>query len=252
MNIDSIKNYSPAADYMLKQKHDNMNYSERGIKYGNKNKGYYGGSFTGASKTAAYSLNGVIDKVYNTNTFDKLLDFANAKAAVTLSFVSLIVAGVLRPITNLAMASKDDWVDSIHAASHAIASAGIGYIVSSAVMKPFDDGFKKFASNIKERLNDLEDLFGVDKISSRKLAKSGNYKKLTKIAQMGIDTVLLGIPKAMLTIALIPPILKYVFHIEKGKKADKNQNIDDKNNAQHISFAKSITPSMKDLIGGTK
>lgn len=35
-----------------------------------------------------------------------------------------------------------------------------------------------------------------------------------------MDSIVLGIPKAMLTIALIPPILKYVFHMEKGKKKD--------------------------------
>jgi hypothetical protein len=35
------------------------------------------------------------------------------------------------------------------------------------------------------------------------------------------DTLVLGIPKAMLTIALIPPILKHVFGLEKGKKKEK-------------------------------
>lgn len=257
MKLDSIKNYSPSANHKLKRKNVAMLESgnESGIETEkNVNRGYYGGSFTGTNPNAALKLNGITDKLFQTNIFEKGLDFAFSKAAVTLAFVSLIVAGVLRPITNLSMAGKDDREDSIYAASHAIASAGIGFLVSSAVMKPFDDGLKKFSNNIKENLKGLEGLFGVDKISSRKLAKSKPYQILRKIASMGIDTVLLGIPKALLTIALIPPILKYVFHMEKGKHHNKQEEVkvDNNNNQPQVSFAKNKRPSMKDLLGGNK
>ena len=61
-------------------------------------------------------------------------------------------------------------------------------------------------------------VFNVDKISSRRLALSNPYKNVTKALQMIPDSIFLGIPKAMLTIALIPPILKYVFGLEKKPK----------------------------------
>lgn len=66
------------------------------------------------------------------------------------------------------------------------------------------------------------------------------------------DTLVLGIPKAMLTIALIPPILKYVFHLEKGKKkgaatqAAQTQNLDVSNNAVKNN------PAFSMIKGGVK
>lgn len=62
------------------------------------------------------------------------------------------------------------------------------------------------------------------------LDKKGNFKKLNKnldfdlvykAVNMAPDVFVFGIAKAMLTIALIPPILKYVFGIEKGKSGTK-------------------------------
>ena len=41
--------------------------------------------------------------------------------------------------------------------------------------------------------------------------------KATGFLEMSVDTFGLGIAKAALTIALIPPILKYVFGVEKSK-----------------------------------
>ena len=56
----------------------------------------------------------------------------------------------------------------------------------------------------------------------------------------------------MLTIALIPPILKYVFHLEKGKKkgaapqAPQSQNLDVNNNAVKNN------PAFSMIKGGVK
>ena len=118
------------------------------------------------------------------------------------------------------MTGKKDREDGIYAASHAISSAVIGFIVSSIVMAPFGSAFKKIKANPEKYLKGLEKLLDVESIGARRLEKSKPYKKLSKIAQFAMDSIVLGIPKAMLTIALIPPILKYVFHMEKGKKKD--------------------------------
>jgi len=64
------------------------------------------------------------------------------------------------------------------------------------------------------------------------LDKSGNFKSLNKnldfdlvykAINMAPDVLVFGIIKAMLTVALIPPILKYVFGIEKSKPAQAAQ-----------------------------
>ena len=119
----------------------------------------------------------------------------------------------------MAMAGKNDREDAMYAASHAIASAVMGFIVSWTVMKPFDDAFKKFKNNPEKYLKGMEKRFNVDRISQRRLAQSNAYKNVSKILQMFPDAIVLGVPKAMLTIALIPYILKYVFGWEKKPKS---------------------------------
>ena len=96
-------------------------------------------------------------------------------------------------------------------------------------MLPFDKAFKKIKENPENYLKGLEETFGVKEIGRRKLEKSKAYKNISKFAQMFPDTIVMGIPKALLTIALIPPILKYVFGIEK-KSANKKQPV----NTQYI------------------
>ena len=177
-------------------------------------------SGSGASSEAATKVlknfgNTLGDKILGSKLFERINEISGEKTIVMQALVSLIVAGVFRPATNMAMAGKDDKEDAMYAASHAIASAVMGFIVSWTVMKPFDDAYKKFRNNPEEYLKGMEKRFNVDKISSRRLAQSNSYKNVTKILQMFPDSIVLGIPKAMLTIALIPYILKYVFGWEK-------------------------------------
>ena len=160
----------------------------------------------------------VTDKIMRSEKFKKLVEVFEEKTVVAQALVALIVAGVLRPATNMAMAGKDDREDSMYAAAHAISSAVIGFVVSSLVMAPFDKAFKKIKAEPKKYLSGLEDLLGVKEIGKRKLEKSKPYKNISKVAQMIPDSIVLGIPKAMLTIALIPAILKYVFGLEKKSK----------------------------------
>lgn len=54
-----------------------------------------------------------------------------------------------------------------------------------------------------------------------KINKKVNFDLVYKAVNMAPDVFVFGVAKAMLTIALIPPILKYVFGLEKGKSASK-------------------------------
>ncbi len=183
------------------------------------------------------------DKVFRSNKFKKLLEIFEEKTVVAQSLVALVVAGVLRPATNMAMAGKNDKEDSMYAAAHAISSAVIGFIVSATVMAPFDKAFKKIKAEPQKYLKGLENLFDVKEIGKRKLEKSKPYKNISKVAQMIPDSILLGIPKAMLTIALIPPILKYVFGLEKKPKnavQNNDSNAAFGNKFPQVSLAKFI------------
>lgn len=263
MIIDSIKLHSSGHVAKPKQK-DNLGASgqmrESVEKCEKENRGYYGGSFTGMNGAAANSYKNLgktfADKIAKSGVFQSLLNVFEEKSSVAQALVALVVAGGMRPITNLAMANEKDRDDSIYAASHAIASAVIGFVVSSIVMHPFDTAFRKIKSDPKKYLKGLEDLFGVKEIGKRKLEKSKPYKKLSKAAQMGIDTVFLGIPKAMLTIALIPPILKYVFHMEKGKKNHEvKPEVAQNTNSEKTSYMNKVikdNPAFKSVEGGVQ
>ena len=183
------------------------------------------------------------DKIFRSPKFKKLLEVFEEKTVVAQSLVALVVAGVLRPATNMAMAGKNDKEDSMYEVAHAISSAVIGFIVSATAMAPFDKAFKKIKAEPQKYLKGLEKLFDVKEIGKRKLEKSKPYKNISKVAQMIPDSIVLGIPKAMLTIALIPPILKYVFGLEKKPKnavQNNNSNMAFENKFAQVSLAKFI------------
>ena len=246
-------------DMSLKQGYHSVSENPASIEkmYGaglreNNNKGYevvFSGS--GASKKTSEAAakvfnnlgNTISDKILGSEKFKKLLEVFEEKTVVAQALVALVVAGVLRPATNMAMAGKNDREDSMYAAAHAISSAVIGFVVSSIVMAPFDKAFKKIKNDPKKYLSGLEDLLGVKEIGKRKLEKSKPYKNISKVAQMIPDSIILGVPKAMMTIALIPPVLKYVFGWEKKPKNQvkpQQEVVDDysKNLVSHPVFAK--------------
>ena len=254
MKIDSIKNYPAGA--LTKQLHGNSlernEEKSAGVDYDRKsvNRGYYSGSFTGINGAAVNSSyknlgNTISDKIFRSKYFQWVDTMFEEQSVIGQALVALVVAGGLRPATNLAMAGKKDKEDSIYAASHAISSAIIGFVVSSIVMAPFGAAFRKIKENPKKYLTGLEKVLGTE-IGARKLEKSKAYKKISKIAQFIPDTLVLGIPKAMLTIALIPPILKYVFGMEKGHKKEAPK-------AQNMAYSKpTLNVTLEKTTGGNK
>lgn len=228
MNIDSIKTYPAGSTAKHRLKNNNvLEFRENSADLCEKKSVYrgYNGSFTG-NQAAVNSFNNLgntfFDKLFRSNKFQKLVEVFENKTVVASTLVALVVAGVARPLTNLAMASDKDREDSIYAASHAISSAVVGFVISSIIMAPFDKAFRKIKEDPKKFLKGLEELLDVSEIGKRKLEKSKPYKKISKVAQMIPDTLILGVPKAMLTIALIPPILG-LFGVKKGHKKAAQQ-----------------------------
>lgn len=185
-------------------------------------------------------------KIVGSERLQKIGEYFDSKPSVGQAFTSLLIAGMLRPATNIAMAGKDDKEDSIYAASHAIASAVIGYIVSATVLAPFDASFKRITMRPNVHLKGKEDLLHISTIGPRRIATAPRWAKISQICKMSFDTFILGIPKAMLTIALIPPILKYVFGIEKKSKKAQVVNVD---NFGQRFFDKQVFTAFK---GGVK
>ena len=193
----------------------------------------YCGSFTGKSETATTFL----DKILKSNWFGKFAKYSHDHNISTTALVALVLAGIMRPATIMALPGKKDKDDKTYAAGHSMASGIIGFVFSTILTSPFDESIKKvfdengkFAGPKLKALNDKIKEYKTQE-KNNELTKEGlkNLKKLVK-KQEAMRTLLknipdwiIAVPRAMLTIALIPPILKYVFGLEKKKSDDKSK-----------------------------
>lgn len=200
------------------------------------NRGYkasYSGSFTGKSEAATP----FIDKILKSNWFGKFTKYSNDHNISTSALVALVLAGVMRPATIMALPGKKDKDDKTYAAGHSMASAIIGFVFSTILTSPFDESIKKvFDENGKlagPKLKAINDKIGkLEKQKEKKTISEAAKKELKNLIRIedakrtllkNIPDWFIAVPRAMLTIALIPPILKYVFGLEKKKSEDKSK-----------------------------
>ena len=255
------------------------------------NRGYnadFNGSFTGKSETAVNTMKkgGILTSKW----FNKLLTYTNDHNVATSALVALGLAGVLRPATIMALPGKKDKEDKIYASGHSMASAILGFVASVIVTSPLDGAVKKLFScggYLKDKDgNIIKDSQGKSKIFSKKLVEllekekslekaatdrdkiTGVIKdkaakeayKAVKRHRAALETLsknipdfVIAIPRSILTIALIPPILKYVFWVEKKKKVAQSEPPKETNNMQQqppIDFVNK--PVFQQMKGGVQ
>lgn len=181
------------------------------------------GSLPEKNGAAAITFRGSLGTRILTNPgFSKFLKTAHEHNIATASLIALGLAGVLRPITIMSLPGKKNKEDKIYASGHSIASGVIGFIASTIVTSPLDTAMKMYTDNSKfwkknsiykqlqDELKSLKEPAAI-KLQAAKI-------EAFKTAMKNIPDWFIAVPRAMLTIALIPPILKYVFGIEKKKK----------------------------------
>lgn len=254
------------------------------------NRGYsanYNGSFTGKSEAAVNvaKKSGIFTKKW----FNKFLTYTNDHNVATSALVALGLAGVMRPATILALPGKKDKEDKIYASGHSMASAILGFVASVIVTSPLDGAVKKiFGSNgyLKDKDgNIIKDKDGKPRIFSKKLFELAEKEKAlearanardeagkiidktaraaykaVKRHRAALDTLvknipdfIIAIPRSILTIALIPPILKYVFGVEKKKKPEQTEAPKDTNNMNTPTKMDFIEkPAFKEFKGGVQ
>ena len=212
-----------------------------------------------ASEVAAKKLS-VGEKILDSKFFSKMLEYAEAHPVSCNALFSLVLAGMLRPATIMALPGKknEDRENKINAAAHSVASGIIGFISATIVMSPFDAAMKKVK-------NDPAKYLGIGKkaesylgdLKAKGLSKTAKFKNVETLMKMGPD-IIIGIPRSIITIALIPPILKYVFGIEKkpkNKKVEEQQPKQDvKNEEMTKQFANASLSSsaFKAVKGGVQ
>lgn len=256
MNIDSIKNY-PAGTLAKQRHKGMLEYRQKSaglcesksVKNNN-----YNGSFTGLNVAA---VAGSINTEKSATMLDKILTLCDKHTVIAQNLVALFLAAGLRPLAIMSLpGQKKDKDDKIYASGHSIASGLIGFAFSSIVMYPLGRAVEKTKGAVKDanaaielmkdsskltkeqmeaidslkkkyKLNNILDIENVKIFKKLKetynvktlgdLEHSKAFKNVTKILDMAPDVFIFGVLKAMLTVALIPPILKYVFGIEKKK-----------------------------------
>lgn len=181
------------------------------------------GSLPRENGAAAITFKGALGtRILTNEKFSKFLEIAHNHNIATASLIALGLAGVLRPITIMSLPGKKNKEDKIYASGHSIASGVIGFIASTIVTSPLDTAMKMYTNNskfwkenssYKQLQNELQNIKEPAAIKLQK-AKIEAFKTAMK----NIPDWFIAVPRAMLTIALIPPILKYVFGIEKKKK----------------------------------
>lgn len=180
--------------------------------------------------------------------FDSFLRYANAHNIGCSALMALILASGLRPVTIMALPGKKDKEDKIYASGHSIASGIIGFGFSTLLTTPLDIAVKKLFEDAKEKLPIPKE--GIPKgakrsdytkfnmgILNKKYLRLAELKKMAaeatteaekkaikqqinalELSMKNIAEWVIAVPRAMLTIALIPLVLKYVFGLEKKKK----------------------------------
>lgn len=268
MKINSIQH-----DMTLKQGNSRLHSPSRdfrekcnGSMY--ENTGYstnYCGSFTGKSETAATAIKkgGILTK----NWFNKFLEKTFNHNIATSALVALGLAGVMRPATIMALPGKKDKEDKIYASGHSLASAILGFVASTVITSPLDTAIqkvfgdpekygskkltkiKRISANLEKRADMRNSAGEIINRKSRELFKAMNrHKNSLETLAKNVPDWIIAVPRSILTIALIPPILKYVFGVEKKKAAAPQKEND--NMTPKMDFLEK--PVFQEFKGGVK
>ena len=148
-----------------------------------------------------------VKKFFRDPKFHKFLDASNNLAVMESIFV-LAISTTIKPVTIMALpGAKEE--DKKYAATKAFLGGVVDYCLITVLVKPFTKKVEALGKRIKEHPEIIKE-------KVKYLRDEGNFKTFSKV--VGYAPKILLIPvRSALTIALIPPTLKYIFP-EEGKK----------------------------------
>lgn len=202
-------------------------------------------SFCGSFKLKkGGKLSSKLDSILTNEKFKAMLEKAKDNSVLFSAGFALLLTGLLRPAAIMTLpGEKKNKDDKKYAAAHSIASGCIGYVMSLIVTTPIADAIKKLTADPKTYVKNPESY----------LLKSGKAMESAGLYLQRTPDILLAPVKGIVTIALIPPILKYVFGWEK--KASKNEKVSipiehDYSTLNFTSVAESKPRAFKGFMGG--
>lgn len=151
--------------------------------------------------------------IYNNKFLLKSLELAQKDGALFSARVALGLSLVARPISILST-PKTDKENKKYACIKSISSSIVGYLIMLLTSPFIAKSIEKIDKNPTKYLTEatIKNL----KNNSKELLKSESYKFTTQIFKLG-TSLIMAIPKSMLTCALIPPLMTIIFH-KKNKK----------------------------------
>lgn len=178
-------------------------------------------TFGGLPSSSGKKPGAILNWIYKSPAVKRTLEFVDDQQLVFAAAFALLLTCVLRPASIMILPSKKNQDDQKYASGHSIASGIIGFAISTIVFTPISRGIKEF-SKICEGEDKQMKIKKYFKDENHYLNVKENLKTATKYLER-LPDIVGAIPKGVLTVMLIPPILKYVFGMEKKKKTDNNK-----------------------------
>lgn len=179
--------------------------------------------------------------IFKNKHFQSFLNLATKSQGVFSALFAVGLTCVLRPAAIMALpADKKNKDDKKYAAGHSIASGVIGYFMSLALLDPIAKAMDKVTKDPDSLIKNI-----------KSIADKSSYLKDKKAAEAAstyikmLPEAILAAPRAVVTVALIPVILKYVFGWEKKKPEVKNEEVPTVKNAQDKIVFKNVSGGVK-------
>ena len=156
-----------------------------------------------------------VQSIYSSKILKKGLEFAATNGALFAASASLAFS-TIRPLVILATPETDK-ENRQYASTKAMASTVIGYIMMLGFSLPVAKAVKNIDKNPEKYLKDST--IKALKAGEKSIDASKKYSFATQLFKLGLG-FLVAAPKAILTCALIPPIMKKLFGITPEEKSN--------------------------------
>lgn len=175
----------------------------------------------------------------NNKTVLKGLETISEHGTSFVALTTLLMASGVRPLVinstpNVKKENKE------YASINSIASGLVKFSLVEAIAIPIENAVKNIDKNPEKFLNSetIKNLKG----NANTLLESQNYKFITQVIKMGTGLIT-AIPKAMITVALIPPLMELFF--KKNKENKKQKLLNTAHNPIFNEFYTNSSPSFK-------
>lgn len=156
--------------------------------------------------------------LWNNKAVLKGLETISEHSTSFIAATTLAMSAGVRPVA-IALTPNTDKKTKQYATTNAIASGLIKFALVEAIAIPIENAVKKIDKTPEKYLTSktIEALKG----NAKNLTQSKDYKFITQVLKQS-SGLISALPKAMLTVSLIPVIMKILF--DKNKKETKKQN----------------------------